>query len=308
MEQAGTPRMEREAYRRQWRGAAEDGVQHRPPKTGQQMLLRLIGLQAALCALVLAAVFAAGRLSPTALERMRQEYARITARDLSVSELFGQLRQGGRQVRSRLESAAPAAAEATLPAAAPVTAAASGSVTDVTVVSDETGETVAVAVVEDGAGGGDLGERAAAEGATFAPYTVSAAPVMPVRSARITSPFGWRTNPVSGNYGFHTGLDLAAPEGTPVAAAFYGTVEEIGEDDVWGKYVLLRHSDSLETYYCHLSGVNVTQGAVLRSGEIIGFVGSTGWSTGPHLHFEVRIGGVRVDPERLLFPAHFDDA
>lgn len=306
MEQTGVPRMEREAYRRQLRGDMEEIFQNQTPKTGQQMLLRLIGLQAAICALVLAAVFLAARVSPTALDRMRQEYARVTARDLSVSELFGRLKQGGQQVRSRLESATPVVAEEVRTTAAPVTAQAER-MTDLTVVSDETGETVAVGVVEDGAGGGDLAGRAAAEGTTFASYTVSAAVTMPVQNARITSPFGWRTNPVSGNYGFHTGLDLAVPEGTPVAAAFYGVVKETGEDDVWGKYILLRHSDSLETYYCHLSGVNVTSGAVLRSGEIIGFVGSTGWSTGPHLHFEVRIGGVRVDPERLLFPAHFDD-
>ncbi|MBQ6266956.1 MAG: M23 family metallopeptidase [Clostridia bacterium] len=302
MEQSGYPRMEREAYRRQLRGDAEASMQ-KTPKSGQQMLLRLIGLQAALCALVLAAAFVATRLSPTALERMRQEYARITARDLSVSELFGRIKQGGQQVRSRLEAAEPAAAEPS----APVTAAAE-SVTAMTDVSDETGETVATGVVEDGAGGLDLEGRAAVEGATFAPYTISAAVTMPVESTRITSGFGYRTNPVSGNYGFHTGLDLAAPAGTPVAAAFYGVVEETGEDDVWGNYILLRHSDSLETCYCHLSAVNVTQGAVLRSGEIIGYVGSTGWSTGPHLHFEVRIDGVRVDPERLLFPDHFDAA
>ena len=97
-------------------------------------------------------------------------------------------------------------------------------------------------------------------------------------------------------------------EGTPVAAAFYGEIEETGENDVWGKYVLMPHSEQLETYYCHLSEIYVTEGSVIRQGETVGLVGSTGWSTGPHLHFEVRIGGVRVDPERLLYPDGADES
>ena len=167
------------------------------------------------------------------------------------------------------------------------------------VISDETGESVAVGEIEtDGSGGGDM----AASGSSFAPYFVSVDAVMPVKNARLTSPFGYRVNPVSGNYGFHTGIDLAVPEGTPISASFYGEVVKTGESDVWGKYVLMRHSDTFETYYCHMSDIYVKEGAVIRQGETIGLVGSTGWSTGPHLHFEVRIDGVRVDPERLLYP------
>lgn len=304
MEQTEYPRMERENYRRMLRGEQEEKMPARA--AGQSVLLRLIGLQAALCAVVLAAVFLISRVSPSAMTRLREGYARISARDASVTELLGRLRQGGQQVRSRLEQARQtAAAPETAVPAAETTA---DSLQRMEVLSDETGETVAVGVVEAGSGGGDLGGKAAAEGTSFAPYSISAPVTAPVKNARITSRFGYRTNPISGRYGFHTGLDLAAPAGTPVAAAFYGTVEETGENEVWGKYVLLRHSDSLETYYCHLSAVNVTQGAVLRNGEIIGYVGSTGWSTGPHLHFEVRIDGVRMDPERLLYPAHFDAA
>ncbi len=75
-----------------------------------------------------------------------------------------------------------------------------------------------------------------------------------------------------------------------------------------GEYVLMRHSEQLETYFCHLSEIYVTEGSVIRQGETVGLVGSTGWSTGPHLHFEVRIGGVRVDPERLLYPDGADES
>lgn len=144
------------------------------------------------------------------------------------------------------------------------------------------------------------GSEKAIKGATFASYTVSAPATVPV-NGRLTSPFGYRTNPVSGNYGFHTGIDLAAPEGTPVAAAYGGSVTDSGENDVWGKYVLIKHSDGFETYYCHLNEIYADEGTVLKKGETLGLVGSTGWSTGPHLHFEVRIDGVRVDPEPLVF-------
>lgn len=151
----------------------------------------------------------------------------------------------------------------------------------------------------DASGGEDIGSEQAIKGASFASYTVSAPVTVPV-SGRLTSPFGYRTNPVSGKYGFHTGIDLAAPEGTPVASAYGGKVTDSGESDVWGKYVLLEHSDGFETYYCHLSEIYAPKGTVLRKGETLGLVGSTGWSTGPHLHFEVRIDGVRVDPEPLI--------
>ena len=140
------------------------------------------------------------------------------------------------------------------------------------------------------------------KGTSFAPYYVSVDPVIPVKDARVTSKFGYRTNPISGNYGFHTGIDLAAEEGTPVSAAFYGRVCETGENEVWGKYVLMEHSEKFSTYYCHLSEFYVEEDAIIRQGETIGLVGSTGWSTGPHLHFEVRINGVRVNPEPLLYP------
>ena len=151
-----------------------------------------------------------------------------------------------------------------------------------------------------GSGGEDIGSEQAIQGTSFASYTVSAPVTVPV-SGRLTSPFGYRTNPVSGKYGFHTGIDIAAAEGTPVASAYGGKVTDSGESDVWGRYVLVEHSDGFETYYCHLNEIYAPEGTVLRKGETLGLVGSTGWSTGPHLHFEVRIDGVRVDPEPLVY-------
>ena len=165
------------------------------------------------------------------------------------------------------------------------------------VTSDETGEKIAVGEIIDGSGGSDT---ESAKGTSFASYFVSANPIMPVKGARITSRFGYRTHPITGKKGFHTGLDLAAAEGTPISAVYYGKVTKTGEDDSWGKYVLVEHSDGFETFYCHLSEIYAEKGAVIRQGETVGLVGSTGMSTGPHLHFEVRINGIRVDPELLI--------
>ncbi|HEY6740569.1 MAG TPA: peptidoglycan DD-metalloendopeptidase family protein [Actinopolymorphaceae bacterium] len=89
----------------------------------------------------------------------------------------------------------------------------------------------------------------------------------------------------------HTGQDFAAPVGTPVRAVGNARVVGVGWDGHYGKQVRLRHEDGTETWYCHLSGYSTSEGDYVRSGEVIGYVGSTGNSTGPHLHFEVRPGG-----------------
>jgi murein DD-endopeptidase MepM/ murein hydrolase activator NlpD len=109
----------------------------------------------------------------------------------------------------------------------------------------------------------------------------------------ITSGFGERC--LDGVCRLHEGLDIAAPEGTPVQAAAAGTVVFAGWQDGYGNIVIIDHGNGLATAYGHQSAIVVTGGAVAQ-GQTIGAVGSTGHSTGPHLHFEVRVGGVAVDP------------
>jgi murein DD-endopeptidase MepM/ murein hydrolase activator NlpD len=107
--------------------------------------------------------------------------------------------------------------------------------------------------------------------------------------AAITSAFGWRVHPVMGHVRFHSGTDIGAPQGTPVLAAFDGNVEIADMLDGYGLTVVLAHSKSTEqTLYAHLSEIFVQPGNVVKQGEVIGRVGSTGLSTGPHLHFEFR--------------------
>jgi murein DD-endopeptidase MepM/ murein hydrolase activator NlpD len=123
----------------------------------------------------------------------------------------------------------------------------------------------------------------------------------PLRSFRITSGYGPRRNPVTGNAGMHGGLDLAAPEGTDVFAAAAGVVTETGEDPVYGKYVIIKHGELWASLYGHLSRVETALRREVLSGSLIGRVGSTGQSTGPHLHFELRRNGKTEDPGKYLF-------
>ncbi|WP_051273553.1 M23 family metallopeptidase [Desulfotruncus alcoholivorax] len=111
----------------------------------------------------------------------------------------------------------------------------------------------------------------------------------------ITSGFGERIDPVNGSIGFHEGLDVAAPTGTPVHAAGAGVVEAAGWMGNAGNAVIISHGVA-ETRYFHLSSIVVAPGQQVDAGEVIGYVGSTGKSTGPHLHFEVRVGGRPRNP------------
>jgi len=114
-----------------------------------------------------------------------------------------------------------------------------------------------------------------------------------------TSSFGWRTDPIAGGRRFHAGVDLRAAYGTEVPAAAQGIVERAGEESGYGLTIVLQHADGLETRYAHLSSLDVRVGEEVRTGQVIGRVGSTGRATGPHLHFEVTRDGERVDPARV---------
>lgn len=115
-------------------------------------------------------------------------------------------------------------------------------------------------------------------------------------SGRITSPFGNRVHPIYGTKKFHAGVDIAAPTGTPVSAAQGGTVSYASRMDGYGNVIFVDHPDGSQTRYAHLSSIGVTKGQKVDVGSNIGKVGSTGNSTGPHLHFEVRIGGKPQNP------------
>lgn len=115
-------------------------------------------------------------------------------------------------------------------------------------------------------------------------------------SARLTSGFGARAHPIRGGIRAHSGVDLAASYGSPIVATADGVVGTAGWSGGYGLLVAISHGDDVQTRYGHLSRITVAAGQQVRRGDVIGFVGSTGESTGPHVHYEVRVNGTAIDP------------
>jgi murein DD-endopeptidase MepM/ murein hydrolase activator NlpD len=125
--------------------------------------------------------------------------------------------------------------------------------------------------------------------------------IYPIRGI-LSSPYGWRNDPISGVRRYHAALDLAAPTGTPIKAALDGRIVTLGFSSVYGNYIIISHSGGFQTLYAHMNSTSVGQGAYVQQGAKIGEVGSTGYSTGPHLHFAVFKNGKAVNPLELLNP------
>jgi murein DD-endopeptidase MepM/ murein hydrolase activator NlpD len=126
----------------------------------------------------------------------------------------------------------------------------------------------------------------------------------PVNNAIMRSGFGGRRHPILGYVKMHTGVDWATPYGTPIFASGNGIVEKVGREGGYGKYVRLKHNNGYETAYGHMSAFakGLEPGKRVRQGQVIGFVGSTGQSTGPHVHYEILVNGRFVDPMRIKLP------
>ncbi|HEY3641964.1 MAG TPA: M23 family metallopeptidase [Xanthobacteraceae bacterium] len=126
----------------------------------------------------------------------------------------------------------------------------------------------------------------------------------PVSEGIITSPFGDRRDPVVNIFRLHTGVDWGAPYGAPIFASGNGEIESIGPEGGYGKYIRIRHSNGYETAYGHMSAFarNLQEGSHVRQGQVIGYVGSSGLSTGPHVHYEILINGRFIDPMKVKLP------
>lgn len=126
----------------------------------------------------------------------------------------------------------------------------------------------------------------------------------PVPNAVFGSPFGGRRHPILGYVRMHTGVDWRAPRGSPILAAGNGTVEKAGWANGYGNQTIIRHGNGYETSYNHQNAIasGISPGTRVRQGQLIGYVGSTGLSTGPHLHYEVIVNGAKVDPMRIRMP------
>ena len=114
--------------------------------------------------------------------------------------------------------------------------------------------------------------------------------------AYVTCAYGWRIHPIWGDKRFHSGVDLGASQGTPIYAIAAGTVTTATYGDANGYYVSISHGNGYGSVYCHMTNYIVSVGDSVSQGQVIGYVGSTGWSTGPHLHFEIHVNGSTVNP------------
>jgi murein DD-endopeptidase MepM/ murein hydrolase activator NlpD len=125
----------------------------------------------------------------------------------------------------------------------------------------------------------------------------------PIDGARLSSGFGMRKHPIRGYMKKHQGVDFAAPTGTPIYAAGDGIIEMKQRYKGYGKYIRIRHANGFKTAYGHMSKFNKTPSGRVKQGSIIGYVGSTGNSTGPHLHYEVLKNNIRINPQKLKLPS-----
>ncbi len=135
--------------------------------------------------------------------------------------------------------------------------------------------------------------------ATAANLCTNHIPSPPLPVGRLTSAYGYRDAPTGDGTEFHRGVDIAAPRGTPIAALFYGTVKTVGDNATFGRYVVLEHGDGVQVLYAHCDEIVAPQGAVVRAGETVALVGSTGDSTGDHVHIQVTGDGMIYNPSAV---------
>ena len=127
----------------------------------------------------------------------------------------------------------------------------------------------------------------------------------PINGARLSSPFGMRKHPIDGFNKMHKGTDFAAPMGTPIMASGDGVVKKAGWCGGGGNCVVIKHNSTYQTVYAHMSkfAVGIKSGVRVKQGQTIGYVGSTGKSTGPHLHYEVIVNGKKINSQTLKLPS-----
>ena len=275
-------------------------------KTRGDYLLQLILMQALLCALLTGTVFLLQKAAPAQFAQLRGAYHALMETDMAVKDIFAALKQSAAFVFAPMEDwfrAKPVNGEEGAADAADSASSGETKPAADTSESEPSGETETALP----GGGDDIRSLAAQRQVSFVPIYLTAAPVLPA-AGRISSRFGYRVHPVTGEEGIHTGLDIAAPTGTPIAAAFSGTVLRAERGETFGNYVRLQHSGGLETVYAHCSALYVAPGIHVRAGEIIALVGETGLTTGPHLHFELYADGLRRNPEWVLPPVQGESA
>lgn len=252
-------------------------------------LVRVVAAQLAVCIVLLVGAFLIVRTNPNAQKVLRDAFDQMLSEDWTLQDAAAAFRQVGAFVFAPADAWRGADAQA-------------GDASEDTPVEESAASTQPLQET-DGMGGVDEplfeGRKAPVAGASFAPCVVSVPVIRPVEG-RVTSAFGYRIHPITKQLGFHRGMDIAAGEGTRIAAAYPGMVQEVGFSEGDGNFIKIAHANGLETTYCHCSEILAQEGVVVRAGETIALVGATGMATGPHLHIEVRLDGVLHNPAWLL--------
>jgi len=256
----------------------DDFEREDPPKGS---LTRVVLTQALVCAILLGGLFLFQKTAPNIYRQLKMAYTQVMQTDMSAREVWAAAARVFKNLREEVYVAAPYTSQ-------PATQAPTKPETELTSESVEA------------MGGMDLSAAYAESNCSWAPLRTTVRSYPPIEAGRVTSTFGYRAHPTTGGDNIHTGLDIAADLGTPIHAAFYGVVAETGTGKEYGNYIILEHAGGLRTLYAHCDEVLAEEGMVLRAGDVIALVGSTGTSTGPHVHFEVRLNGMRCDPGEVL--------
>lgn len=273
----------------------------------------LLGVQTVICALALLAafllslskssvfdqskVFIAQALSKSVTQQQITQAFDTIKKNLNSSDFFQLSTSSSSSNLGAVSSGSQSAASSKVSSSAASSSAAQD--------ASSTAASVSNASSSGGKGGEDLdavfsgSQLVPPKSASLGPLKLTVVPLWPV-NGEITSGFGYRINPITKQLSFHTGMDIGANKDTPILAALSGTVEDVGKNEAYGNYILLLHGNGIETFYGHCDSVIKAKGDVVKAGEEIALVGTTGMSTGPHLHFEIRVGGVSYNPQWLL--------
>lgn len=246
-------------------------------RDGSDSTFRIITVQFFACAFLTGLIAIVCRLDSSG--GFREKYNEIVHNDMSVSQVMNSARDVAKSVMKPVSE---------------------NNTVEITEAYSEAEETTAVS---QSAGTNEedtyekSSERTVAQVMSIFPDPVK---ISPPAHGRLSSFFGYRTDPISGVEKIHSAVDIAVSEGTKVSAAWDGIVTKSGFDSTAGNYVWMVHKNGCETLYCHCSEILVNDGDVIRAGETIALSGSTGYSTGPHLHFGIKENGEMVDPLNYL--------
>ena len=256
-------------------------------KGSSDFFCKIIAVQFIACAFLIVLLSLVCKLSPDGFNNIKTKYDGIMAKDLSVSEIWSSVKEVASYVMKPVDI--NSVQETNVNTAENFE---DEDKEEPTTQNTEEEKTEEPKKEEDNK---EVGKVAAVMSLFSDDSDIS----VPIKG-RITSRFGYRTDPISGENALHSGIDIATAEGTSVRAAWDGIVTETGKDEKKGNYVWMVHKNGNETLYCHCSKILVEKGAVIRAGEAIALSGSTGYSTGPHLHFCIRENGKMVDPLNYL--------